>query len=56
MWSVVTRDASGGASLTMIGRHRDDLVRENGQWKIARRRGYVDLPTAMPRSTAEGTS
>ena len=52
MWSVVTRADSGQANLTMIGRHRDDLVRENGRWKIARRRGFVDLPTAMLRPNA----
>ncbi len=56
MWSVVTRDDSGGATLTMIGHHRDNLVREHGRWKIARRRGYVDLPNALPRSTTEDTS
>jgi SnoaL-like domain len=53
MWSVVTRDDSGHAALTMIGRHRDDLVREDGRWKFARRRGYVDLPTALPQPTPE---
>ena len=50
MWSVVTRDRDGQATMSMIGRHKDDLVRERGQWKIARRRGYVDIPSAMPRS------
>lgn len=53
MWSVVTRDGSGQASLTMIGRHRDDLVRADGRWKFARRRGYVDLPNALPPPTRE---
>jgi uncharacterized protein (TIGR02246 family) len=53
MWSVVNRDDAGGATLAMIGRHRDDLVRENGRWKFARRRGYVDLPSALPRSVTE---
>ena|SRR5436190_9873860 len=55
MWSVVTRSDAGHATLTMIGRHRDDLVRENGRWKIARRRGFVDLPTAMPRPNTEAS-
>ncbi len=48
MWSVVSRDDNGRASLTMIGHHRDDLVRENGRWKFARRRGFVDIPAALP--------
>ncbi|HXY93878.1 MAG TPA: nuclear transport factor 2 family protein [Acidimicrobiia bacterium] len=52
MWSVVTRDESGRAGLTMIGRHRDDLVRERGRWKIARRRGFVDIPSTMPAGSA----
>jgi uncharacterized protein (TIGR02246 family) len=55
MWSVVTRADAGHATLTMIGRHRDDLVRENGRWKIARRRGFVDLPTAMPRPNTDAS-
>jgi hypothetical protein len=55
MWSVVTHDDGGQARLTMLGRHRDDLVREKGEWKIARRRGFVDIPSAMPRSAQEST-
>ena len=39
----------------MLGRHRDDLVREDGAWKIARRRGYVDVPSVMPSPTREST-
>jgi uncharacterized protein (TIGR02246 family) len=52
MWTVVTRDAKGAAQLTMIGRHKDQLVRENGRWRIAQRRGYVDIPSAMPNQEA----
>jgi uncharacterized protein (TIGR02246 family) len=51
MWSVVTADETGKAAMTMIGRHRDDLVREHGRWKIARRRGFVDIPRAMPAAS-----
>jgi uncharacterized protein (TIGR02246 family) len=50
MWSVVTADESGRAGLTMIGRHVDDLVREHGRWKIARRRGFVDIPKVLPQA------
>ena len=53
MWSVVTHGDNGQARLTMLGRHRDELVREHGAWKIARRRGYVDIPSALPASTTE---
>src|SRR5207247_292777 len=48
MWSVVALDDDGRARLTMIGRHRDRLVREHGRWRIAQRRGFVDIPSAMP--------
>jgi uncharacterized protein (TIGR02246 family) len=49
MWTVVERDADGKPSLGMIGRHVDDLVRERGRWRFQRRKGYVDIPSAMPR-------
>jgi uncharacterized protein (TIGR02246 family) len=55
MWSVVNTGADGQATLSMLGRHRDNLVRENGEWKIARRRGYVDVPSALPQSVVEGS-
>ena len=55
MWSVVNHDDNGQAKLSMLGRHRDNLVRENGAWKFARRRGYVDIPSVMPRPATEST-
>ena len=55
MWSVVNHDDNGQAKLSMLGRHRDNLVRENGTWKFARRRGYVDIPSALPRPGTDGT-
>jgi uncharacterized protein (TIGR02246 family) len=48
MWTVVRRGEDGNPVVSMIGRHRDDLVREDGRWKIRRRRGFVDIPTALP--------
>ncbi|MGD9796214.1 MAG: nuclear transport factor 2 family protein [Acidimicrobiia bacterium] len=48
MWSVVTKMPDGSASLTAVGRHVDDLVKENGAWRFKKRRGYVDLPNVMP--------
>jgi len=45
MWSVIHRGPDGNPMLTMIGRHKDDLVRENGQWKFMRRRGFVEVPS-----------
>jgi hypothetical protein len=46
MWTVVTRGADDEATLGMIGRHKDELVREQGRWKFFRRRGFVDIPSA----------
>jgi hypothetical protein len=37
------------ARLSMSGRHKDDLIREDGRWKFLKRRGYVDVPSVMPR-------
>jgi 3-phenylpropionate/cinnamic acid dioxygenase small subunit len=45
MWTVVHRQKDGEPKLTMMGRHVDRLVRENGSWKIASRRGLIDLPS-----------
>jgi hypothetical protein len=47
MWTVVAREETGEPRLTMIGRHQDDLVREDGRWRFARRRGFVDIPAAL---------
>jgi uncharacterized protein (TIGR02246 family) len=48
MWTVVQRDDRGQPQLGMVGRHEDQLVREEGRWRILRRRGLVDIPSAMP--------
>ena len=47
MWTVVHRQADGQPKLTMMGRHVDELRRENGRWRIARRRGFVDIPSVF---------
>ncbi|HEY4333332.1 MAG TPA: nuclear transport factor 2 family protein [Ilumatobacteraceae bacterium] len=45
MWTVVARNSEGGTAVTMIGHHDDQLVRQRGQWRFARRRGFVDIPS-----------
>lgn len=45
MWTVIHRQKDGEPKLTMMGRHVDRLVREDGDWKIASRRGLIDLPS-----------
>ena len=44
MWTVIDRTDRDRPVVTMIGRHRDLLVREDGRWRFLRRRGYVDIP------------
>jgi len=48
MWPVIQRGPDGAPIVSMIGRHRDQLVREDGRWRFRKRRGYVDIPSAMP--------
>lgn len=49
MWTVIQRDAEGKPKLTSMGRHLDKLRRDvDGTWRIAERRGYVDLPQKLP--------
>jgi ketosteroid isomerase-like protein len=48
MWTVMSRDAEGGPVVTMVGRHEDELVRTELGWRFKRRRGFVDLPSALP--------
>lgn len=48
MWTVIHRQADGQPRLSMCGRHRDRLVRENGRWRFASRRGYADIPSTYP--------
>lgn len=48
MWTVLAREADGKPRVSMTGRHKDELVREDGRWKFRRRRGFVDIPSAMP--------
>lgn len=48
MWTVVRRGADGNPVVPMIGRHRDQLVREDGRWRFKSRRGFIDIPSRMP--------
>jgi 3-phenylpropionate/cinnamic acid dioxygenase small subunit len=46
MWTVITRDTEGAPTVMSIGSHRDELVREDGHWRIKSRRGFIDIPGA----------
>jgi uncharacterized protein (TIGR02246 family) len=54
MWSVVTRGADGQPALSMLGRHRDVLVREGGRWLFQRREGHIDVPARYPTGRSDG--
>jgi 3-phenylpropionate/cinnamic acid dioxygenase small subunit len=45
MWTVVARDKQDNATVTMLGRHRDQLTRERGRWRFLRREGFIDVPS-----------
>ena len=45
MWTVVARDDGGRPEVTMLGRHVDQLVREDGRWRFRRRQGHIDIPS-----------
>lgn len=47
MWTVIRRDPQGNPHLSGMGRHVDRLVRVGGCWKIAQRRGLIDLPQRL---------
>jgi ketosteroid isomerase-like protein len=48
MWTMIERGDDGQPRLAMLGRHRDELVREDGRWKISVRRGLIDVPNRYP--------
>jgi hypothetical protein len=49
MWTVINRAEDGNPLVRMIGHHEDDLVREGGRWRFLRRRGFVEIPSAVQR-------
>lgn len=50
-WAVVARDDAGKPTMTMYGRHVDELIREQGRWRFLRREGHVDIPAMYPGQT-----
>ena len=54
MWTAVRLGSNGKPQVTMVGRHLDDLVREDGRWLIRRRRGVLDLPSEHRGSGWDG--
>lgn len=46
MWVFISPGVDGKQVVTSVGRHVDDFVREDGVWKFAVRRGFIDLPAS----------
>ena len=42
VWAAVSVGPDG-SSRVLVGRHQDELVREDGRWRISRRRGVIDI-------------
>jgi uncharacterized protein (TIGR02246 family) len=49
MWTVIDLGGDGQPRVSAVGRHVDELVRENGRWRFARRSGRYTLPPPPPR-------
>lgn len=45
MWTVIEKDEAGKPYVTLMGRHFDRLIRENGRWRFLKRTGRLDIPT-----------
>lgn len=45
MWAVIVRDDNGKPALPMLGRHKDVLTRQRGEWRFLRREGHIDIPS-----------
>jgi uncharacterized protein (TIGR02246 family) len=48
MWTVIDTDPEGKPVVTLLGRHLDELVREDGRWRFQKRKGRLDIPK-LPR-------
>jgi uncharacterized protein (TIGR02246 family) len=42
-WIYIVRADEGGPSLCKVGHYDDELVREDGRWRFARRRAPMDM-------------
>ena len=43
VWAAIGRGRDGAAPSVLAGRHVDKLVREEGIWRFAERRGFIDI-------------
>jgi uncharacterized protein (TIGR02246 family) len=45
-WIYLVRGAEGEPTLAKVGHYEDELVREEGEWRFARRFAPMDMPPA----------
>jgi uncharacterized protein (TIGR02246 family) len=45
-WIYLVRGAEGEPTLAKVGHYEDELVREGGEWRFARRFAPMDMPPA----------
>ena len=43
VWTAVAKGKDGAAPSVLVGRHVDEFVREDGHWRFAVRRGFIDI-------------
>ena len=43
VWAAVSARGGSGPAITLMGRHVDEFVREDGHWRFALRKGLLDL-------------
>ena len=44
MFTVFVRDAEGLPKVVSLGFHSDELVRDDGRWRFARRTANIEIP------------
>ena len=54
-WTYVTRTADNKPAMALAGHYDDEFVRENGQWKFARRTVSGDIPYSEPPKDGKAT-
>jgi len=48
MWTMIQTGKDGRPEVAMLGRHVDQLIREDGRWKILKRKGLINVPNTYP--------
>jgi uncharacterized protein (TIGR02246 family) len=47
LWLAVRSTAEDRLEVPMFGRHKDELIREDGRWKFLKRRGILNVPSTL---------